>query len=120
MKPEETPSIWKFDGPRAAAETLSQIASGAGNLTSYHSEWVRLSGVSEGGAQAHEHRVICETLRMAVMLDRLDLTNLAWAEHLIRRLIALEIAVDRDPRRPDFSGLDLVEGGVTSSSGAVR
>ena len=120
MRPEPTQPRWKFDGPRACAEFLEQIRDGSGNFTSYHSEWIRLSGVNEGGAQAHEHRALCECLRLASCQDMLDLTNCAWAEHLVRRLISLEIAVERNPRHPNYAGLDIVEGGVISGRGSAR
>lgn len=120
MQPEAEPGPWYFDGPRAAAEFLTQVREGAGSVTSYHAEWIRLSGVHEGGAQAHKHRSLCELVRLACCVDMLDCTNLACMEHAIRRLVALELAVERNPRHPDYSGLDAVEGGVVSSRGAAK
>ena len=120
MQPEAKQPDWRFDGPRAAREFLELVRDGPQNLVSYHSEWIRLSGVHEGGAQAHEHRSLCETIRLAVCVDHLDCTNLACMEHVVRRSVALELAVERNPRHPDYSGLDIVEGGVVTSKGAVR
>ena len=40
-------------GPLVAKEFLNIIAEGLGNLISYHSEWIRLSGGAEGEAVAH-------------------------------------------------------------------
>lgn len=53
MQPEAMPVVLYFDGPRAASEFLTSVREGAGSLMSYHAEGVRLSGVHEGGAQAH-------------------------------------------------------------------
>ncbi|CAJ1457386.1 unnamed protein product [Effrenium voratum] len=99
---------WPMQGPRATVEFLSAILKGPGDMASYHLQWLKASGVSQYGAIAHEHRVICECLRLATSLDQIDVTNLASFEHLVRRCIQLEAAVARSPASPDFSGLDLV------------
>lgn len=109
-----------FDGPRAAAEYLDAIVAGCGNPSSYHAEWQRLSGVSESSAVCHDHRLLVEVVRAAACVDQLDLKGLCFAESLIRRAIQLETAVERNPRHPDFSGLAVVEGGVTTGRGNVR
>ncbi|CAK0884926.1 unnamed protein product, partial [Prorocentrum cordatum] len=65
---------------RSVKEFLDSVASGPGNMTSYQAEWERLSGVGEGAAVNHVRRNLCET----------------------------EITVERSPRHPDYSGLDVV------------
>jgi hypothetical protein len=106
-----------LQGVRACRELLTSISTGPGNLVSYHSEWVRRSGVSDGSAVCHTHNTLCETLRLAISFDQLDLSNLACAEQLARWVIQIEVAVQRNPKLPDFSGLDIVTGASIGSDG---
>ena len=41
--------------------------------------------------------------------DQLDVSALAVGEHLSRWVIQTELAVERNPLQPDFSGLDIIE-----------
>eukprot|EP00971_Amphidinium_carterae_P070828 1400923-Amphidinium_carterae.1 len=111
---------WGFIGPRVCKELLQNIADGPQNLVSYHAEWSRLSGVLANSAQCHEHRHLCETLRLAVVVDVVDPIAFASFEHTARRLAQLEAAVERNPHRPDFAGLDVLTDGAVSASGAAR
>jgi len=47
------------------------------------------------------------------------MTNLAMVEQMIRRIIQVEVAVGRNVRFPDFSGLDVVMTAPTTSTGAA-
>ncbi|CAE8717298.1 unnamed protein product, partial [Polarella glacialis] len=106
-----------LQGVRACREYLAAVSEGPGNLNSYHSEWVRLSGVNEASAVCHTHRTLAETLRLLISFDQVDLSNLAGGEQLIRWIIQIETAVERNPKLPDFSGLDIVTGASTSAEG---
>ena len=64
------------------------------------------SGVYQFGAAAHEHHVIIECLRKAMEIDQIDISNLSFAEDLVRRVIQIEVAVSRNPAQPDYSGLE--------------
>ena len=98
-------------------EYLLAIRDGPGDLPTYHLTWVRSSGVSSGGAIAHEHRSLCEALRLGLSKDQLDLSNLSCFEHLVRRLLTLEIAVARSPNAPDVSGLEVVAENPIAATG---
>jgi hypothetical protein len=102
---------------RAAKELLSAIVVGPGSLPRYHTEWQRLSGISEHAALVYTHRTICEVLRLMHSYDQVDISNLAGGEQLCRWLIQLETAVERNPRAPDFAGLDIFMGGSTTAEG---
>ena len=119
MMKAEKRDDWTFDGPIAGPEFLTAIMQGAGNPVSYHAEWVRLSGVAEGSAVCHDHRHLMECLRLGACVDQLDLMNLALGENIVRRIIQIETAVERNPRHPD-TGLGVVEGGVATDKGAAR
>ncbi|CAK0828914.1 unnamed protein product [Prorocentrum cordatum] len=93
-------------GPRAMGEFFSSVATGSGNLASYQAELERLSGVFAGGARNHEHRILLESIRRAICLDQLNAKNLHCMGAAARRIIQIEMAAQRNPRHPDFSGLD--------------
>ena len=111
---------WPFTGPRAVKEYLNSILAGPGDIPTYHLSWVRSSGVASGSAIVHEHRSLCEVLRLGISKDQLDITNLSSFENAVRRLITLEIAVSRNPNSPDFSGLEVVVESPISSQGAAH
>ncbi|CAK0825870.1 unnamed protein product [Prorocentrum cordatum] len=103
-------------GPRAMGEFITSVAVGSGNLTSYQAEWERMSGVFSGGAQCHEHRSLLEIARRAICMDQLNVKNLHCMEALVTRVIQIEMAVQRNPRHPDFSGLEDAVGGPTGAT----
>ena len=107
------------DGERAMKEFLDAVVNGAGTFTSYHSEWVRASGVSDSSAIAHEHRVLFEAVRLGSVYDQYNLANSAMGEQIVRRIIQHEMAVARDSRHPDYTGLSLIMGGTVSETGAA-
>ena len=114
---ESTFDDWKYMGPRAAKEYVTAVRDGPGDLTSYHHQWAKRSGVNEYSSVAHDHKVLTETLRAAIMVDQIDISNLQSFELIVRRLIQHEIAVSRNPQHPDYSGLDVVMQAPTKASG---
>ena len=102
---------------RAAKELHESISEGPGNFLSYHAEWLRLSGVSSRNAASHVHRNLCDVLRLMHSYDQLDCSALACGETLCRWLVQTELAVERSPAQPDYSGLDIVAGTATLPDG---
>ena len=111
---------WSFTGPRSVKDYLRAIREGPGDLPTYHLSWVRSSGVAAGSAIAHEHRSLCETVRLAISKDQLDVSNLCSFENLVRRLITLEVAVSRSPGAPDFTGLEVISEAPISAHGTAQ
>ena len=107
-------------GIRAAKEYHSAVSEGAGNFTSYRSEWTRLSGVSEQSAVSHVHCNICEVLRLLLFYDQIDVSATAGGEMLTRWFIQSGISVERNPRHPDYSGLDIVISAPTTREGRAQ
>ena len=66
---------------------------------------------------AHDHRAVLEALRLGLTYDQLNLANCAMAEHICRRLIQHELAVEKDSSHPDYGGLGNVLGGTTEEKG---
>ncbi|CAK0872354.1 unnamed protein product, partial [Prorocentrum cordatum] len=117
---ETTVADWPDRGPRACSEYSKSSALGAGNPLTYQAEWQRLSGVADGGVQGHGHRSHLGTLLWAICLDQPNEVNLACFERAARRPIQVEMAVEKNPRRPVFSGLEDVLAGPRSVSDSAR
>ena len=117
---EDAMPHWTFEGPRVAKEFLKSVVESSGNLVSYHSEWIRLSGVQQSSAVGYEHRHCCEVLRLCCCHDMCDGSNLACIEQVVRRVIQLEMAVSKNPSAPDFVGLGVIGDGAVLSDGSSR
>ena len=100
---EPTIADFSISGTRAAREFLESIAGGAHTLLTYHSEWLRSSGVGRKSSAAHVHRGLMESLRLMISFDQLDPSALAVGEHLCRWAIQTELAVERCPSAPDYT-----------------
>lgn len=110
---------WKLPGPRAAKEWISAVRDGPGDFTVYHAEWVRRSGVAESSAVAHIHFVLCEVLRVAISYDQVDMSNLMAFEIIVGRVVQDETAVGRNPRHPDYGGLEVAMQAPIGQRGAA-
>eukprot|EP00438_Fugacium_kawagutii_P007958 Skav221203 [mRNA] locus=scaffold2467:49110:49676:- [translate_table: standard] len=117
---QSTFADWPFVGPRSVRDYLKAILAGPGDIVSYHNLWVRSSGIAANSAVSHEHRSLCEALRLGLSVDQYDLSNSAAFEHLTRRLIVLEMATARSPQSPDFAGLELVTEAPVSAQGQAQ
>ena len=94
-------------GPRAAPKLLLAIRdAGQSSYDDHCTTWLRKSGISEKAAAAREHRTISISLRLMQTYDQIDAANSAAGELLSRRLLQIEAATRRNPRQPDFGGLD--------------
>ena len=111
---------WRLPGPRAAREWLAAVRDSAGDLLTYHQEWVRRSGVAESSAVTHVHFVLCEVMRLAHSVDQVDISNLQCLELVARRIIQDETAVSRNPRHPDYGGLDVIMSAPVAALGQAR
>jgi hypothetical protein len=111
---------WPIDGPRTVREFMLAVrASGIEGFISYHNEWLKKSGVGEKSNAGREHRFLLEVLRLLCQWDQLDPSSLASAEIMVRRVHQIEMAVKRNPKQPDYEGLDAILDTAIDSSGAV-
>ena len=88
-------------------------------IFSYHSEWVRLSGVSAHSRAIYSHRHDLGVIRLAIHKDGLRATNLACVEQVVRHLLQTEKALARNPSAPDYGGLGVTTGCTISAKGAA-
>eukprot|EP00972_Heterocapsa_arctica_P074338 10970723-Heterocapsa_arctica.AAC.1 len=61
---------WPHLGPRAALEFVRAVAESAESWTLYRSEWERSSGIGSGTSLCHEHRILCDAMRLFCSLDQ--------------------------------------------------
>ena len=59
------------------------------------------------------------SIRLAHQTAQVNLPNLSSREMLVRRLIQIEFAVERDPKATDFTGLNVVFSGPRTDSGGA-
>eukprot|EP00974_Lingulodinium_polyedra_P120957 11177218-Lingulodinium_polyedra.AAC.1 len=71
-------------------------------------EFVRKSGLVERASAVWEHAALCEALRYFTTWDQVECTGLVGVEVMIRRVIMIEMAVSRNPRAPDWDGLEMI------------
>lgn len=114
---EDDKSDFPISGVHAAKEYHESVALGPGNFLSYHAEWLRLSGVGRRSSAAHIHRSLCECLRLLHSYDQIDASTTAVSEFLSRWAVQTELAVERSPTQPDYTGLDIISGAAIQGDG---
>jgi hypothetical protein len=108
-----------FRGPSAIPEVLDMIRGSGEELSGFHEYWVRHSGVHPESAASHTHKTLVSVLLHMVMFDQLNTPALASAECLCRHLTRLHRAVKRNPKAPDFTGLDIMTHSRLDAGGAL-
>ena len=110
---------WPMRGLRVLVEFMESLRSAGLSFTTHHLEWLRRSDVAPGAAVVREHFHVSESLRSYGQFDQLDPSNCAGAELQVRRLVQIETAVRRNPKVPDYTGLECMLDSCTDSSGAA-
>ena len=85
----------------------------------YLSHYMATSGLSANTAVAQELKHLFAVLWMVVCFDRLDALNLSAAEYVARRILMIQRAVKRNPRSPDFDGLESFLANTLDSQGGI-
>ena len=108
-----------FNGPPVGPEHAGSLTAIGHTFLMHHSEFVQKSGIPEKGGIAREHESLTEAIRLALVVDQRDIFQNASDEHTLRRMVMLEMAVSRDPKNPDWEGLDLLTTRKVTASGSV-
>ena len=117
---QDTFAGWPLSGERAAKEAVDALRSaGRSSWDDHHTVWSTRSGISGKSATAREHRFLCGVLRLAMSFDQVDISNLASTELIVRRLRQIEAATKKNPRQPDFEGLDVLLDVTMDETGAL-
>lgn len=96
-----------LSGPGVAPDVLSAVVASGHELLAYNDFFVSQSGLSPKSGVAIESGVIMTALHYMVTHDQLNVLNLVGVEYLMRRLRMIQKAVARNPKNPDFDGLEL-------------
>jgi len=107
-------------GPSAGREFFLKLTQSGLSLAQYDSQWRQRSGVPENGMAARLHSALVEILRWLVTVDQLDPTQIVAPECTTRELLRLEVAVNRNPRQPDWEGLEAMVCSPMTTLGAVQ
>ena len=82
--------------------------------------WRTRSGVPDRGVVAKFHTALCDILRYTISLDQLDPTNLMLGELVVRGVVLIENVVARNPKQPDWEGLEHVVASKVGVTGAAE
>ena len=111
---------WKLPGPRVTLELLSAVVDGPGDLTVYHNEWVRRSGVGENAAVCHNHYPSVRLSRpSSVSIQSMFQTcwvSKCWCE----RWYKTKSPSTANPKHPDYGGLDIMLHAPTTEAGSAQ
>ena len=110
---------WPFRGPLAILELLQAVRSSGHEIGAYHDQWVTTSGVSAGSSAAHMHRGLMSVLLHLICFDQMDCLQSAGAEMLARRIMQIQRAVRKNPKAPEYGGLELMVFSRLESGGAA-
>lgn len=114
---------WPYRGPKAAPETLTGVLKSGNELSTYDMFWSAKSGIAKQSAVAQAHRNIFAALYLFQSYDQYDMLNSAGVEFLVRWALMIQTATRKNPKVPNFHGLDSFlsysfdeAGGVVTSS----
>ena len=96
----------QFCGKNALPEVAAGLAATNMEAPDFAQCFFRSSGLSPGSALAREFSSALWGLHCLFCIDRLNPPGLAIAEHLARTILRIQKGVKRNPRAPDFTGMD--------------
>ena len=111
---------WPHVGARAFREASDGVLRTSQNWKTYNLIWKQESGIAPGTSLCHEHETLCEAFRLGPEVDQVNASNLCFFEVLMRRVIQIEMAVNRNSKAPDFTGLSVVLSSIKDGSGAIQ
>ena len=110
---------WPFDGPSAMDEFRRAVSASGYQFNTFHSSWVKSSGINPKAGAAIEHAVGLTVLHLMTSFDQVSTTNLAGCEQLARRLLMIERATRSNPKNPDYDGLHIYLSNSLDETGGV-
>ena len=116
--PVKEPDPTIFDGPSAVDGLVQGVLKSGLEPAAFVAEFLRSSGMNARSSLAIEYGYLVHALWLHVVIDRLN-PNTAAMEHVCRRALQIQRAVQRSPRSPDFENLDEYLRHASDSSGKV-
>ncbi|CAK0795784.1 unnamed protein product, partial [Prorocentrum cordatum] len=107
--------------PRAevAARVPDRRAGLSPGIAGHANHYTTSSGMPPSSAAAHAIRPLFEALRRFIEHDQVDVTNLARAELIARRIAQMQRAIRRNPKHPDYSSLEGTSASALDETGGA-
>ena len=99
---------------------MRSIAESGLEVTAYGNEFLRLNAVPPSSSVAKMYMYLLHAFHLMVCVDRLDPMHSAVAEHLSRKILQRQKAIQRNPKQPDFTGLDEYERHAKGATGEMH
>ena len=109
-----------FEGSSAAGEVLDGISNSGMEPTSYVAQFFQQVGASPKMSGSIELTHHFFTVWLLTCVDRVDLRRSAAGEHICRRILQQQAAIRRDPKSPNYEGLEPYMAHAADTSGVVR
>jgi hypothetical protein len=108
-----------FDAPLAALVLLENIdVAGQSLLVRDHNLRCR-SGILERSAAGRQHRDYCTLLYLMHSVDQVSPSTTVADEFCVRKVIQIQRSVQRNPKQPDYVGLDVMMSHPASELGGA-
>ena len=108
------------DSPCAVSEVTESITTSNHEPNAFCSEMLRGSGVGLKSGIGQELQVHFFSLWLLAVVDAIDLRRSATAQHLARRILQQTRALKRNPKAPDYDGLDTYLRHMQGAGGEIR
>ena len=118
--PKEPLKDTGLQGPPVTPEYFEALRMAGRTLVSHDAAWRLKSGVPESGMAARMHTALSDVARFGICIDQLDPLNCACLELVMRYLVMTEAACDRNPRQPDWEGLEVLTTTTLTARGSVE
>ena len=118
--PKERAKENPLQGPSVCPEFCEKLRIAGRTLVGHNQEWVQKSGVPQQGTVARFHTALSEVLRYLIAVDQLDPLSCVCAEICARYLVMVEQACDKNPKAPDWDGLEVLVSPAMTQKGAVE
>ena len=110
----------RFQGPAATPIVLRTVAEAGVEFPQYASDFLRLNGTAPASPIGKYFFYNLYALHLMVCVDRLDPMRSAVAEHLSRKILQMQKAIKRNPKAPDFTGLEEYDRHATGARGEMH
>ena len=95
-----------FAGANATSEVLGSMESCGLEPAGFVADFLTKSGISPTSGLAAEYAYLIHAIFLMLCVDRIDGRATASMEHMCRRVLQIQRAVKKNPKSPDFGGLD--------------
>ena len=104
--PATFPDASVFEGPSALQDLLVAMERSGLEPQAYTAQFLRNSGLSPKSSVGIEVSYAVHTIYLFMVHDRLNPYASSAMEHIARRVLQIQRATQRNPRGPDFDGLE--------------